>query len=182
MFGELGPRLRDDGWGSVRPVANPGKRPLIPGWEAYNRAPPTDREVDAWCTFYPNAGIGLAYGPDGLLGVDLDFLEPAVAARVEAIVREALGQSDCLRIGRPPKRLLLYRAGPGLSVPGKAFGGYEIFSTTGQTVLYGTHPDTGRPYYWPGKSPEDVSPSDLPVVDQAPLNGMAGALAPPGSR
>jgi Bifunctional DNA primase/polymerase, N-terminal len=124
MFAELALRLRD--WGSLMPVANPGRRPLIPGWEAYNRAPPTDGEVEAWCTSYPNAGIGLACGPDGLLGVDLDFLEPAVAERGEAIVRETLGQSDCLRIGRPPKRLLLYRAGPGLSVPGKAFGGYEI--------------------------------------------------------
>lgn len=109
MFAELAPKLRDNGWGSVMPVANPGKRPLIRGWEAYNRAPPTDRQVDAWCKSYPNAGIGLAYGTDGLLGVDLDFSEPTVAARVEAIVREALGQSDCLRIGRPPKRLLLYR-------------------------------------------------------------------------
>ena len=76
MFAELAPRLLDNGWGSLIPLANPGKRPIIPGWDAYNRAPPTDREVDAWCRAYPNAGIGLVYGPDGVLGVDLDFLDP----------------------------------------------------------------------------------------------------------
>lgn len=152
------------------------------GWEAHNLAPPTDRQIDARCTSYPNAGIGLAYGPDGLLGVDLDFVEPPVAAQVKDIVHEALGQSDCLRVARLPKRLLLYRSGSGVNVPRKAFGGYEIFSTTGQTVLYGTHPERGRLYYWPGQSPEDVSPSDLPVVDQAALNDMVGALAPLCSR
>lgn len=182
MYAELAPRLRDNGWGSVIPVANPGKRPLIARWQTYNRAPPTDHEVDAWCTAYPKAGIGLAYGPDAVLGADLDFLDPAVAARAEAIVRETLGPNDCVRIGRLPKRLLLYRAAPGLNVQGKAFGGYELFSGSGQTVLYGVHPDTGRPYYWPGQSPEDVSPSDLPVVGQAALNSMIEAMAPLSSR
>ena len=182
MFAELTLRLRDNGWGTLIPVANPGKRPLIAGWDAYNHAPPTDREIDGWCSAYPNAGIGLAYGPDGVLGVDLDFLEPAVAARAEAIVLDALGANECVRIGRLPKRLFLYRATAGLSVPGKAFGGYEIFSTTGQTVLYGTHPDTGRSYYWPAQSPEDISPSDLPVVGQDALDGMIEALGPLCSR
>lgn len=182
MFAELAPRLRDNGWGSVMPVANPGKRPLISGWEAYNRAPPTDREVDAWCTSHPNDGIGLAYGPDSVLDIDLDFLVPAAAALAETAVRETLGPNDCVRIGRSPKRLMLYGAAPDLCVPGKAFGGYEIFSATGQTVLYGVHPGTGRPYYWPGQSPEDVCPSGLPAVGQNALNALIEALAPLCSR
>jgi hypothetical protein len=176
MFAALAPRLRDNGWEAVMPVANPGKRPLVPGWNAYNRVPPTDNEVDA------NAGIGLVYGPDRVLGVDLDFLDPEVAARADAIVREALGRTECARIGRPPKRLLLYRAALRLSVPGKAFGGYELFSGSGQTVLYGGHPETARPYYWPAQSPESFSPSDLPVVGQTALSGMIEALAPLCSR
>jgi hypothetical protein len=182
MFAALAPKLRDNGWGAVMPVANPGKRPLVSGWDAYNRAPPNDHEVDAWCTTYPNAGIGFAYGPDGVLGVDLDFLDPAVAARADSIVGEVLGHSECVRIGRLPKSLLLYRATPGLSVPGKAFGGYELFSSSGQTVLYGTHPDTATPYYWPDRSPEDVSPNDLPLVGQTALSSMIEALAPLCSR
>lgn len=176
MFAELAPRLLGNGWSSLIPVANPGKRPLIPGWNACNRAPPADHEIDAWCAAYPAAGVGLAYGPDGVLGVDLDFMDPEVAARADAIVREALGPNDCVRTGRLPKRLILYRAAPGLSVPGKVFGGYELFSGSGQTVLYGTHPDTGRSYYWPGQSPEHISPSDLPVIGQAALDRMIKAL------
>ena len=117
-----------------------------------------------------------------VLGVDLDFLEPAAAARAEAAAFDTLGPNDCVRIGRPPKRLLLYRAAPGLIVPGKAFGGYEFFSTTCQTVLFGTHPDTGQLYYWPGRSPEDTSPGDLPVVGQEALNALIEALEPLCSR
>ena len=182
MYAGLAPRLRDNGWVALIPVANPGKRPLIRGWDAYNRVPPTDRDVDAWCAAYPNAGIGLAYGPDGLLGVDLDFLDPAVAARAETIVHETLGANDCVRIGRPPKRLLLYRAASGLGVPNKAFGGYELFINSGQTVFYGTHPDTRQLYHWPGLSPEDASPGDLPVAGQTALSEMIEALAPLRSR
>ena len=177
MFATLAPRLRDNGWASVIPVANPGKRPLISGWQAYNRAAPTEGEVDLWCSAHPDAGIGLAYGPDRVLGVDLDFLEPAAAARAEAAAFDTLGPSDYSRIGQLPKRLLLYLAAPGLIVPGKAFGGYELFSTTCQTVLFGTHPKTGQPYYWPGRSPEDSSPDDLPVVGQEALNALIGATA-----
>ena len=182
MFATLAPRLRDNGWGSLIPVANPGKRPVIPGWDACNRTAPEDHEVDAWRSAYPSAGIGLAYGPDGVLGVDLDFTEPSAAARAESIVRETLGPNDCVRIGRLPKRLLLYRAAQGLRVPGKAFGGYELFSNSGQTVLYGTHPDTQQPYYWPALSPEDVGPEDLPVAGQTALDAMIDALAPLCSR
>lgn len=182
MFATLAPRLRDNGWASVIPVANPGKRPLISGWQAYNRAAPTEVEVDLWCWAHPCAGIGLAYGPDRVLGVDLDFLDVGTAARAEAAVVDVLGINDCVRIGRSPKRLLLYRVAPGLVVPGKAFGGYELFSATCQTVLFGTHPDTGQPYYWPGRSPEDISPQDLPVATQEALNALIGALEPLCSR
>ena len=167
-------------------VRHPGRQswqaPLISGWQAYNRAAPSEVEVDLWCSAHPCAGIGLAYGPDRVLGVDFDFLEPAAAARAEAAAFDTLGPNDCFRIGQPPKRLLLYRAAPGLIVPGKAFGGYELFSTTCQTVLFGTHPKTGQPYYWPGLSPEDTSPDDLPVVGQEALNALIRALEPLCSR
>lgn len=182
MYGVLAPRLRDNGWRSLIPIANPGKRPLILGWDAWNRTAPADHEVETWGSAYAGAGIGLAYGPDSVLGVDLDFLETSVAAQAATIVQETLGPNDCVRIGRPPKRLLLYRAAPGLSVPGKAFGGYELFSTSGQTVLFGTHPDTCRPYSWPWLSPEVIGPEDLPVADQVALDAMIAALAPLCSR
>jgi hypothetical protein len=110
MFATLAPRLRDNGWASVIPVANPGKRPLISGWQAYNRAAPTELEVDLWCSAYPGAGIGLAYGPDHVLGVDLDFLDPPAAREAQP---SYVGAGDCFRIGQLPKRLLLYRAAPG---------------------------------------------------------------------
>ena len=178
MYRTLAPKLRDNGWRSIIPIANPGKRALMLNWDACNRTAPEDREVDAWCFAYPNAGIGLAYGPDGVLGVDVDFLDPSVAAKASTIVNETLGPNDCVRIGQSPKRLLLYRAAAGLNVPGKAFGGYELFSSSGQTALYGVHPDTRQPYSWPCLSPEDIGPNDLPVATQAALDTMIHALAP----
>jgi hypothetical protein len=182
MFALLAPRLRDNGWRSVIPIAQPGKRPLTTGWEAYNRAAPTDDEIHSWCTRYPDAGIGLAYGPDEVLGVDLDFVDPAMAELAHATVNETLGPTDCIRIGRRPKCLLLYRAAPRLIVPGKSFGGYELFSSTCQTVLYGVHPDTGQRYYWPSCSPEDISPADLPIAKQETVDILIKMLEPYTSR
>ena len=109
------------------PVANPGKRPLIGVGKPITAPRRLIVRSTRGARPYPNAGIGLVYGPDGLLGVDLDFLEPAVAARGEAIVREALGQSDCLRIGRSPKASTPVPRGTGLKRAGQGLRRIRAF-------------------------------------------------------
>jgi hypothetical protein len=178
MFAHLAPKLRDNGWKSVIPVANPGKRPLESGWNYYNKFAPSDADIDRWAARYPNAGVGLAYGPDGVLGVDLDFVVPETAAHATSLTYATLGITDCVRVGCPPKSLLLYRASPNLRALKKAYGGFELFSSAGQTVLYGTHPNTGNQYYWPSCAPEDAAPEHLPLVHQAALDRLISLLEP----
>src|SRR3954468_20351464 len=90
MFANLAPRLREMGWLAIIPLMPPGrdrdgnpvntKRPAISGWQVFNRRAPTDPEVSAWGCSSPAGGIGLAYGPDGVVGVDLDWQDREIAA------------------------------------------------------------------------------------------------------
>lgn len=178
MFGRLAHTVRDMGWGALLPLVPGEKRPVISQWERFNARAPSDLLIDHWAKTYPLAGIGLAYGPDQVIGIDLDFLDLDKAATARSISDNHLGPSPMTRIGRLPKLLAFYRAAPRLQVLGKAYGGFEVFSRTGQTVLYGIHPDTKHPYTWPEESPETISPGDLPVVTQEMFDSFIAAMEP----
>ena len=87
MFKFLAPKLRDNNWIGLIPLYNPGKRPLISGWQEYNKRPPNDDEIDNWCSKSPGAGIGLACGNDSVVGVDQDILDLQVAHGIEQIAK-----------------------------------------------------------------------------------------------
>lgn len=178
MFKDLAPALRTMGWRAIIPLVPREKRPAVEGWEKFNLKPPADAQIEQWRKTFPNGGVGLAYGPDKVVGIDLDWTDRATAETAWRITLDILGPTPLVRIGRAPKRLALYRAEPGLSVSGKAFGGYEVYSRSAQTVLFGVHPDTGAPYRWPEKSPADVSPKDLPLAGRDQLRALVWALMP----
>ena len=178
MFASLAPKLRDMGWKSLIPLHNPGKRPIISGWEAYSQSDPTEFEINLWGMRYPDAGIGLVSGPDGVIAVDLDFLDTAKSARALHIANKTLGATPLVRVGQAPKTMLFFRADVNLDPGGRAFGGYELYRHSGQVVLYSVHPDTRQPYFWIEARPEDVSPSDLPVISQSMLNAFKTEMDP----
>ena len=178
MFMSLAQKLRDMDWKSVIPLHNPGKRPIDNGWEAYSQSEPTDFEINRWRKLYPGAGIGLVSGPDGVIAVDLDFLDPAKSALALNIANETLGATPLARVGQAPKSMLFYRAAVGLDPGGRAFGGYELYRHSGQVVLYSVHPDTRQPYRWIEARPEDVSPRDLPLVTQSMLDALKRSMQP----
>ena len=72
MFRELAPKLKANGWSAIIPVENPGKATFIKGWQHYNRCPPTEENIANWAAKFPNAGVGLAAGPNHIIGIDLD--------------------------------------------------------------------------------------------------------------
>lgn len=176
MFAPLAPKLIANGWSSLIPLR--GKVPLIHGWSQFNLKPPSEGLIEQWSQRYANAGIGLVFGPDKVVSVDLDWLEATTARRAYELTIEICGQSDFFRIGQPPKRMVFYRIAPGLIVPGKSFGGYELFYATGQAVLFSIHPHTGLPYVWPKRSPENGRPNDLPLLTQVALDALQKALVP----
>ena len=103
MFADFAPSLREMGWRSIIPLIAGQKRPAIAGWNAYNENSPSDEEIARWARFHFDAGVGLAFGPDQVIGIDLDFLEPIIAARGWEITCSILGETSLVRVGRPPK-------------------------------------------------------------------------------
>ena len=109
-----GARLVDNGY-AVIPIMPGTKKPGrfvggawrdYPGWSKHCSRPMTDNEIAIWSQ-WPDAGIGIAGGT--VAAVDIDVADGEVALRIADLARERLGETTAMRIGRPPKRLLVYR-------------------------------------------------------------------------
>jgi hypothetical protein len=177
-FGRLAMKLHDMGWRSLIPIKPGEKAPAMYGWERYNTTPPAEDIIQSWASLYASCGIGLAFGPDRVIGMDLDFMDPVKATRADSILKATLGTTSMVRVGQSPKQLAFYRAEKPIALDGRAFGGFEIYQHSGQCLLYGLHPKTGRDYYWPEESPETLSPSDLPVITTAQVQAFITEMAP----
>ncbi len=169
-FAELALKLLDQGYEPL-PILPGQKRPAISGWTSVliNEA-----QVEAWCRDFGHCGVGLRTGH--LVGVDIDILDADLAHQAAEIVNARLGPA-LLRVGRWPKRLLLYRT----DTPFAKFrvGKIEVLALGQQFVAFGIHPDTGRPYDWPmDESPLDVSFDALPLVDEAMVEALLAELQP----
>jgi hypothetical protein len=178
VFADLASVLCANGFRSLLPIIPREKRPAFARWQEFNQRNPTEFELSSWIAAYPRHGIGLAYGPDGVTGIDLDFMGPDVAKRAHEIVVSILGPTPLIRVGLPPKKLMLYRCPPGgLSVLGKAFGGFEVFTRSSQTVLFGVHPQ-GHAYTWLTDTPATIKVSDLPPAGSSTMDAVIDALQP----
>ena len=166
------------------PLASKGV--FIKGW---SRA-----EIDAdWLAEYarvgryPNTGLRC----DDLVAFDIDVLDEDLADDCEEFVERAAGPTELCRVGKWPKRLLLYRLDHldrTLIRSGRTgnYGGHmcELLATHGrQFAAFGMHP-SGAQYEWQGESPADVALSDLPQIraDKALdiLEGLDELLAATG--
>ena len=67
------PRVRERGWQSPIPLRPRLKKPAIFRWEVFSKRPPTEAEFAKWMQIYWNYGVGLAFGLDNVIGVDLDW-------------------------------------------------------------------------------------------------------------
>ncbi len=169
FMARFGAKLVDNGY-PVIPIWPGTKKPGrflcgawadYPAWTRHCERPTTVIEAETWAA-WPDAAIGLACGT--LVGIDIDVLDHDMAHRLERLARDMLGDTPLLRIGRAPKRLLVYRAEVPFSGPKRA--PLEILAQGRQFVAFAIHPDTGRPYEWPEDSPLTVALDDLPVVTE----------------
>ena len=141
-----------------------------PAWTRHGGRPTTLNEVEIWST-WPDTAIGLAGGR--VVGIDIDVLDAELAHRLERLARDHLGDTPLLRIGRAPKRLLVYRADEPFSGPKRS--PLEVLAAGRQFVAFAVHPDTGRPYDWPEESPLTVALEDLPSVTEAGVQAWLAA-------
>jgi hypothetical protein len=167
-------RLHSNGY---PPVPVSGKRPIMDDWQkvCLTAGP---KEIEAWASnMIDHLSTGILSGE--IVGVDIDVLDDALSAKLEARAEEMFGHSTLRRIGRAPKVLLVYRvATPIKKLQSSAliFGNdpetkdpknhakIEILAEGQQFVAYGIHPDTGLPYRWTEKEPLEIPASDAPLV------------------
>ncbi|MEE3098466.1 MAG: bifunctional DNA primase/polymerase, partial [Pseudomonadota bacterium] len=170
FYGGAALSLLDQGYAPL-PIKPGSKAPAPTRWSS---VPIDEAQVEAWASAFPDHGVGLRTG--GLVGVDIDLLDPDLAHEAEAIACRVLGPTPLVRVGRWPKRLLLYRTGTPfrkIQVPG-----LEILGRGQQFVAFGIHPDTAEPYHWPeDDTPLDVALDDLPAVTEAQCEAFAGEIA-----
>ncbi len=167
---DYGERLVDNGY-SVIPIMPGTKVPgrftggewsPYPDWARHCDRPTKPFEVDIWRR-WPGCSVGIATG--AVVGIDIDILDGALAIQIAELATSMLGDTPCLRIGRAPKRLLVYRAASPFA--GRKRHPLELLARGQQFVAYAVHPDTGRPYEWPEDSLVELPLSRLPVVDEA---------------
>jgi AAA domain-containing protein/bifunctional DNA primase/polymerase-like protein len=137
------------------PLPVNGKAPPLDGWQ---KTCATDKLISYWIHQYPDAlstGILTRNTP----AVDIDVTDEEMAEELTALAEEIAGKS-AIRIGRAPKRAMLYRTDapfPKLSTAFTSPTGdahrIEVLADGQQIVINGTHPDTNRPYTWHGGEP-----------------------------
>jgi hypothetical protein len=189
FMARFGTRLVANGY-SVIPIQPGTKKPGChrdgqwrdyPGWTRHASRATTDLELQEWGR-WPETGVGVVGG--SVAGVDIDIAEDAeLALRVEQLARERLGDTPAMRIGRAPKRLLVYRT----AAPFKGLKRHplEVLCLGQQFVAYAIHPGTGRPYDWPEEGLADLDISSLPEVDEEQARAFleeAAALLPQALR
>lgn len=133
-----------------------------PDWARHCDRTTKPFEIDIWQR-WPGCGIGIASG--SVVGIDIDILDGELAVQVADLATEMLGDTPCWRVGRAPKRLLVYRAATPFA--GRKRHPLELLARGQQFVAYAVHPDTGQPYAWPEANLVDVPLDRLPVVDEA---------------
>jgi hypothetical protein len=168
FMARFGARLVTNGY-AILPIGPGTKKPGrfqrgawadYPEWNRHAERGTTEVEVATW-TSWPECGIGIVGG--AVAAVDIDIKDdPDLALRIEKLARERLGDTPALRIGRVPKRMLVYRtAAPFRGIKRHPL---EVLCLGQQFVAYAIHPDTGAPYAWPEEGLADIDITALPEI------------------
>jgi hypothetical protein len=158
------------------PIKDKSKRS---GLEDWTNIVATKEIIQGWERF-PGTGVLTRKNPT----IDIDILDEDVAKDLEEFTRgffNGKGQLLC-RVGQPPKRAFLFRTEVPFAklvekfiAPGRKFidqdgkehvHKLEILGVGQQLVVDGIHPDTGKPYTWPGPAPWDVPATELIALTQ----------------
>lgn len=162
-----GAALIDQGY-TVVPIQQ-GKK--APGFEGWQKAKGTKDQVRSWLEDgFKNAGVGIL--TKFTCAIDIDCMDEATALSFERWCLDNVGTAP-VRIGKAPKRLLLYRTVEPFrkrrsTVYVDEWGDKQMIEVLGdgqQFVAFHIHPDTGKPYTWV----DDASPLTIRATDLTEL-------------
>jgi hypothetical protein len=175
------------------PIQPRQKRCLVTGW-------PTMQVEPAMAEAWLREGMGLGLRTRIFPAIDVDILDPVLAAVAREALAQVFGVSMLARTGRPPKFLIPCRTDSPfkkltLSLSGagcRADTKIEVLASGQMYVIHGIHPDTGAPYTWcRGEEPggvellAEVGAANLPLltperVRDEILRALQAAYAPLG--
>ena len=164
-FAETAPLLLEGGY---TPIPLNGKEACAMGWTKFK---PHSINLASLVRQFPDKNVGILTGE--VLVIDIDILDNADAHRMAATALEIIGWTELIRIGKEPKRALLYRTEqPRQKQP---IGAVEILGKGQQLAVYGIHPDTGKPYHWPLESLIDCPLHQLPLAEEDNIRSFVAA-------
>lgn len=164
----------------IIPVRAGEKRPGVSEWQTLHATPGM---VKRWANGdFANGNIGII--TENNPAIDLDIYDAEMAEKMEAWCLAEFGATP-VRVGRAPKRLLMYCAETPFT---KMFSTYadargtkhkiEVLGAGQQFVAYGIHPDTKRPFEWTSKATPLNQPADfMPMLTHEMASSMLAKYA-----
>jgi hypothetical protein len=152
-------------------------------WERFCVKPASLREMAKWVRDDPEAGLGLATGYGGFIGLDVD--DPRAVGAVREVVGHLkapskIGQKGATGFFFDPDGLIenaVFKAKR--DEDGKQQNLVEVLSRGRQSVIpHSMHWGAQRPYRWHNASLIDLTPRDLPIITKAHLADIKWLLAP----
>jgi hypothetical protein len=176
-YARTAPALIASGYSAIPIVPGekcPGVARPMRNWNKFCAELPSDAQVAAWSRCSKDLGVGVALGAasGGLVAVDVDSDDPAVAVAVDRVT----GVSPVRKRGRRGFTAFFRASAAVKSRPFKFANGdgVDLLAHGRQTVLPPTiHPGTGKPYLWLCiDTLEHVSPEHLPTCPTTLPNGL----------
>lgn len=180
---QYGETLLSQGY-NITPIQVGGKYPPHDGW---TKIKATKAKLKEWLedgiTFTTKDGeektVNVSGAGVGIItkhtpGVDIDITDKEMAEAMESWIHEKFGMAP-VRVGRAPRRLLLFRTDtPFHKVQSAVYldewdepQKVEILADGQQFVAFHTHPDTGKPYQWLYKDGPHLTHADeLPSINE----------------
>lgn len=174
---KLAERLASLGFWVV-PIPHGSKGPTISGWDKLRLKP------EDCAAYFADAGlVGILHTNN--LVLDIDVYDPHLAAKICAEARKRF-PGALERVGQEPKSAFFLRMDePGFKVRNAQTreivdedgvvwtAGVEVRSVSRQAVVYGVHPDTGKPYQWVnGPQLWETHRDDLPLAVEADIQSF----------
>ena len=155
MYEKYAQQLIDNGY-QVVPIYPGTKRPVGDDWIKKLNRPPQDH---AGC----GIGIVCGVGENPVYAVDIDVTDQDF----NKLIGSNFDAAAPVRVGKYPKRVLLFRGPAGLrkiTSAGYDVGKLECLGDGQQFVAFGIHPVTKKEYSWGEKSPLNTPTFELPEL------------------